>query len=106
MKIGDTVIGEITAIMPYGAFVKLDNQLVGLIHISEFSDQFVRSIEDYVAEGEQVKLKVLDIVDEKVSLSFKAVNKRRKKRIRIVLSIGFKTLKDELIKMIEDYHKK
>ena len=40
------------------------NEYDGLIHISEFSDNYVRSIDDYVTVGQQVKLKVLD-VDEK-----------------------------------------
>jgi predicted RNA-binding protein with RPS1 domain len=47
MKKGDIVKGRITSIKPYGAFVKVNETIDGLVHISEISDRFVRSIEDY-----------------------------------------------------------
>ncbi|QMS84904.1 S1 RNA-binding domain-containing protein [Candidatus Xianfuyuplasma coldseepsis] len=105
MNKGSIVKGEITAIKPYGAFVKIDDQYVGLIHISEFSDGFVRNIEDYVAVGDVMELKVLDVQDHKLSLSFKALHKR-KKRYNIVLKSGFSPLKEKLDQWIENYHKK
>ena len=41
-KIGQIIEGVITGVKPYGAFVKVDEQTTGLIHISEISDDFVR----------------------------------------------------------------
>lgn len=105
MNKGSIVKGEITAIKPYGAFVKIDQQYVGLIHISEFSDGFVRNIEDYVAVGDVMDLKVLDVQEHKLSLSFKALHKR-KKRYKIVLKSGFSPLKEKLDQWIENYYKK
>jgi general stress protein 13 len=105
MNIGDIVKGEITAIKPYGAFVKLDSDYVGLIHISEFSDGFVRSIDDYVSVGDVIELKVIKLNKEKVSLSYKALHKR-KKRYNIVLETGFAPLKQVLSKWIKNYNKK
>ncbi len=55
--------GKVTNILGYGAFVSV-GEYDGLIHISEFSDNFVRDIHEFVNVGQQVKLKVLDI-DEK-----------------------------------------
>jgi len=105
VKKGSIVKGEITAIKPYGAFVKIDESHVGLIHISEISDNFVRNIEDYVTVGDVIDLKVLDVNDNKVSLSFKALHKR-KKRYKIVLKSGFSPLKEKLQDWINEYQLK
>ena len=102
MNVGDIVKGEITAIKPYGAFVKVDDLYIGLIHISEFSDGFVRSIEDYVSVGDVIELKVIKVNDEKLSLSYKMLHKR-KKRYNIVLDTGFAPLKEALSRWISDY---
>ena len=102
MKSGSIVKGEITAIKPYGAFVKIGNDFDGLIHISEFSDGFVRSIEDYVSLGDVIELKVININGTKLSLSFKDLHKR-KKRYNITLQEGFSPLRKELTKWIYDY---
>ena len=61
MKKGDIVYGVITNIIGYGAFVTV-NDYTGLIHISEFSDNYVRSISDFVEVGEKVKLKVISSI--------------------------------------------
>ncbi len=103
MKKGDIVKGRVTAIKPYGAFVKIDDSTDGLIHISEVSDNYVNDIEDYLSVGKTVKLKVLEVKDnEKVALSYKRL-RTRKKRVEIHLKSGFKPLKDVLEKWIESY---
>ena len=55
MKIGDIVYGKVTNILGYGAFVLVDDY-DGLVHISEFSDGFVRNINDFVKVGQEIKL--------------------------------------------------
>ena len=106
MKEGSIIKGEITAIKPYGAFVKIDQQYTGLIHISEFSDRYVRDIKDYVHVGDVIDLKVISVEeDNKVSLSFKSLHKR-KKRYRIKLKQGFSPLKEQLQHWIDDYYEK
>ena len=55
MKAGDIVYGKITNILGYGAFVAVEDY-DGLIHISEFSDHFVKDINDFVSIGEEIKL--------------------------------------------------
>ena len=102
MKKGSIVKGEVTAIKPYGAFVKVDDIYVGLIHISEFSDGFVRSIEDYVSLGDVLELKVLNVQQNKLSLSFKELHKR-KKRYNIILKSGFAPLKAKLTEWLDNY---
>lgn len=103
MKDGSIIRGEVTAIKPYGAFVNVNDEYIGLIHISEFSDGFVRSIEDYVSLGDVIDLKVLKVNGKKLSLSFKELHKR-KKRYNIILKSGFAPLKAKLTEWLEDYY--
>ena len=105
MKVGSIIKGEVTAIKPYGAFVKILPDHVGLIHISEFSDGFVRSIEDFVNVGDVIDLLIIKILEDKFSLSYKALHKK-KKRYNIVLDTGFTPLKDILEDWINSYNKK
>lgn len=105
MNINDVVKGEITAIKPYGAFVKVNDEYIGLIHISEFSDGFVRSIDDYVSVGDIIDLQVIKVSGTKLSLSFKALHKR-KKRYNIILDTGFDPLKHSLQEWIGNYNLK
>ena len=62
-KPGDIVYGKVTNILGYGAFVLVDDY-DGLVHISEFSDGFVRNINDFVKIGQEIKLRIIEI-DEK-----------------------------------------
>ncbi len=107
MKQGDIVKGRITNIKPYGAFVKIDDTVDGLIHISEISDGFVRNIEDYLSVGDLVTVEVLSIDDNnKVNLSYKSQNQaRRKKRESVKVTTGFKPFESKLKVWMEKYYK-
>jgi len=75
-KVGDVVTGEITGITDFGVFIKFgDKGLEGLIHISELDWQLIEDPADVVKTGEKVKAKIISIVDDKVSLSLKALKK-------------------------------
>jgi len=108
MKKGDIVKGRITSIKPYGAFVKVNDSIDGLIHISEISDRFVRSIEDYLSVGDVVDLEIIKLLqDDRLSLSYKSQNKNgRKKRDKISLTHGFKPLEEKLTEWTKEYLKK
>ncbi len=104
-KVGMTVYGKVTGIKPYGAFVKFDDDVTGLIHISEISNGFVRKIDNYVQVDEYVMVKVIDIdrQHKQLRLSFKALSqntRRYTKRVRFMgmpESInGFGTIKDKM----------
>lgn len=104
MNVGDIVNGKITNIVGYGAFVIVDDY-DGLIHISEFSDNFVRNIEDYVQVGQVVRLRVIEVDEEnkRVKLSFKQIHKTRGIKCKVPsYKIGFKPLKENLPKWIEE----
>jgi len=71
---GDILEGEVTKILPFGAFVRFD-QVEGLLHISEISHYKVNKVEDVLKEGQTVKVKVIDAKKNKRSLSMKALEK-------------------------------
>lgn len=98
IKKGEIVYGKITNILGYGAFAIVE-EYDGLIHISEFSDNYVRRIEDFVEVGQKVKLKVLDVDEEnkRLKLSYKILNKPRGIKGKIPkYKIGFETLKQAM----------
>ena len=103
-KPGEIVYGVVTNILGYGAFVVVDDYS-GLIHISEFSDGYVKSIKDYVHIGDKIKLKIIE-VDEKekrLKLSYKTLNKVRGVKGEIPkYKIGFKSLRDRLPQFIKE----
>lgn len=104
MKVGDIVYGKITNILGYGAFVTVDDY-DGLIHISEFSDNFVRNIEDFVKVGQNIRLRVIEIDEEhkRLKLSFKQLHKTRGVKCHVPkYQIGFKTIEKELANWIEE----
>lgn len=71
--IGDTLDGIITGATDFGVFVKLEEGLEGLVHISEMDWALVENPKTRYKVGEAVKVKVIEIKDDKVSLSIKAL---------------------------------
>jgi len=74
---GDVVHGKIARFANFGAFVELDENLEGLCHISELSDERVTKPEDVVQIGQEMDFKILRIDSEskKIGLSARAVGK-------------------------------
>ena len=70
---GMIVKGEVTKITNFGVFVEPENNLEGLLHISELSDQKVEKLQDVVKVNDEVDVKILrvDIDDRKIGLSLK-----------------------------------
>lgn len=108
-QVGQIVSGKITGIQPYGAFVALDENTQGLIHISEIKHGFVKNIFDEVTVGEEVRVKIIhiDTDNEKISLSLKALEEKPAQKsqtqpaqpkfsTREEKSAGFNTLRDKL----------
>ena len=83
-QVGDIMVGEVTGIQNYGAFIRFPNDETGLIHISEISSFFVRDVGDFVKLGQHVSVKIIDIVPNKnlYRLSLKQVAERRRQNIR------------------------
>ncbi len=73
LRSGHDLQGKVTKITNFGVFVELEEQLEGLLHVSELSDQKVANPEDVVKVGDTIDVKVLrvDSADRKIGLSRK-----------------------------------
>jgi small subunit ribosomal protein S1 len=71
--VGDVAEGEVTGAVDFGVFVKLEQGLEGLVHISELDWGLVEDPRNMFKVGEKVKVKVIEIKDGKISLSIKAL---------------------------------
>jgi small subunit ribosomal protein S1 len=72
-QIGNMVEGEVTGATEFGIFVKLEEGLEGLVHISEMDWALVEDPKTRYKVGEKVQVRVIEIKDDKVSLSIKAL---------------------------------
>ena len=72
-SLGDELTGEVTGLVDFGVFVKLEEGLEGLVHISEIDWGLVENPKTMFKIGEKVKVKVIEIKDDKISLSIKAL---------------------------------
>ncbi|MBR6549409.1 MAG: S1 RNA-binding domain-containing protein [Clostridia bacterium] len=72
LEVGSIIEGKVTGITKFGAFVDLGNGKSGMVHISEVADVFVNEITEFLSEGQDVKVKIINIGDDgKISLSIK-----------------------------------
>jgi small subunit ribosomal protein S1 len=72
-QIGELIPGRVTKLVPFGAFVRVDDGIEGLVHISELAERHVDIPEQVVSVGEEITVKVIDIdLDRRrISLSLK-----------------------------------
>jgi small subunit ribosomal protein S1 len=70
---GSIFEGTVESLMPYGAFVQMDNGLTGLVHISKICMKRIKKPSEVLSVGQQVKVKVLEVKDGKISLSIRDV---------------------------------
>ncbi len=73
IKIGTVMEGVVETLQNYGAFIKLENHLSGLVHVSQISQKRVKLPSDVLNVGDAVTVKVIGIKDGKISLSMKAL---------------------------------
>lgn len=70
---GSVFEGTVESLKDYGAFVRMDNGLTGLVHISKISMKRIKKPSEVLSVGQKVKVKVLEVKDGKISLSIKDV---------------------------------
>ena len=78
VAIGSVMTGTVETIQNYGAFVKLENGLSGLVHVSQISDKRIKTPAAVLEVGQEVNVKVIGIKDGKISLSIKALIEKEK----------------------------
>lgn len=70
-EVGDVLDGEVTGAVDFGVFVKIEDGLEGLVHISELDWGLVEDTRALYKVGDKVKVKVIEVKDDKISLSIK-----------------------------------
>ncbi|MFA6536335.1 MAG: S1 RNA-binding domain-containing protein [Candidatus Paceibacterota bacterium] len=90
--IGDVLDGEVTGIVDFGVFVKVEDGLEGLVHISEMDWALVENPKLLYKVGDKIRVKVIDVKDGKISLSIKALKPNP------WIEAGKKYKKDQLVK--------
>ena len=73
VKVDSVLTGTVESLQNYGAFVRLENGLSGLIHISQISDKRIKAASDMLSVGQSVEAKVIGVNNGKISLSMKAL---------------------------------
>jgi len=115
IEVDQVIEGKVTGIQPYGAFVALNDDVQGLVHISEVTHGYVKDINEHLTVGDNVNVKVLNVDEEnnKVSLSIRATEEApkqkqssTKKQSTISVkqddgTVGFNSLKDKLEEWLE-----
>ncbi|PCK20203.1 RNA-binding protein S1 [Bacillus pumilus] len=120
-EVGSVYTGKVTGLQAYGAFVALDEETQGLVHISEVTHGFVKDINEHLSIGDEVQVKVLSVDEKagKISLSIRATQeaperkeskpkKQRPQQVKEEAAApqGFNTLKDKLEEWIEQSNRK
>ena len=75
-KLGDVIKGKVARVAGYGAFIELENEIDGLVHISQISEERIEKVKDHLDEGQTVSARVIKIDKEerRIGLSIKAAN--------------------------------
>lgn len=84
-KVGDIVKGSVVNLLDFGAFVKLESGVDGLLHVSQIAREHVEKPSDKLEIGEEVEVLITDINEEerKISLSIKEIEKRKAREARM-----------------------
>lgn len=104
IKVGAVMEGTVDTLQNYGAFINLDNNLSGLVHISQISKKHIKSPGEVLKTGDTVKVKVIGIKDGKISLSMRALEEAQEEaeeRVEIPKSENIGTSLGDLFKNIK-----
>lgn len=104
IKVGSVMAGTVETLQTYGAFVRLEDDLSGLVHISQISQKRIKSPKDVLNVGDEVKVKVIGVKDGKISLSMKALEEiaeEPEEKVEIPKSENIGTSLGDLFKNIQ-----
>ncbi len=83
LQVGNIVEGVVTNIADFGAFVRLPEGKIGLIHVSEVAEHYVEDIKQYLKKNDKIKVKIISIDNRgKVSLSLRQAGTKLNKSTR------------------------
>jgi len=98
LNVGDVVDGEITEVTDFGAFVRINDKLDGLIHSSEIEWKFIEDPREVLHIGDKVKAKIVSLEGGRISLSLKALREDPWVGIEEKYPVGAK-VRGKIIKM-------
>jgi S1 RNA binding domain protein len=103
IEVGAVTDGTVERITPYGAFLKLEDGRLGLVHISEVDRNYVKDVHDHLREGDVVQAKVLAIKEDgKIDLSIKALQDPPPQRQRRGSDPGFEQMLKKFMRQSEE----
>ena len=76
VPVGNVMSGTVETLQNYGAFIRLENGLSGLVHVSQISQKRIKAPKDVLNVGDEVNVKVIGVKDGKISLSIKALEEK------------------------------
>lgn len=97
-KVGDNVEGDVTAVTDFGAFIRFEQNLEGLVHISEIAWQRIEHPKDVLKVGDHVRAEIIDIEGSKIFLSMKKLIDDPWKNVKDRYKIGQK-VKGKVLKL-------
>ncbi|MDD2978536.1 MAG: S1 RNA-binding domain-containing protein [Hespellia sp.] len=84
VKVGSIAEGTVETLQNYGAFVKLDNGLSGLVHISQIAQKRIKTPSEVLNVGDKVTVKIIGVKEGKISLSIKALQEPQEEYVEKV----------------------
>ena len=76
IPVGSVMTGTVETLQTYGAFIRLENGLSGLVHVSQISQKRIKAPKDVLKSGDEVTVKIIGVKDGKISLSIKALEEK------------------------------
>lgn len=73
VKVGSVISGTVESLQNYGAFIRPEDDLSGLVHVSQISQKRIKFPKDVLNVGDEVQVKIIGVKDGKISLSMKAL---------------------------------
>lgn len=83
VEAGAVLNGKVETLQNYGAFIRLENGLSGLVHVSQISDKRIKMPSDVLEVGQDVTVKVIGNKDGKISLSIKALIEPKEEKVKV-----------------------
>ena len=104
-NVNQIIEGKVNSIKPYGIFVIVDEIYTGLIHISQINGKYINNINDYFKVDDIIKVRVIEVDEEKKQLKLSTVNinKNGKQNRKLPdTSLGFELFEEILPEWIDE----
>lgn len=87
IQVGSIMTGTVESLQNYGAFVRLEDGVSGLVHVSQISQKRIKFPKDVLEKGQEVTVKIIGIKDGKISLSMKALEEEKEEEEAVQVEI-------------------